>query len=198
MNKFFQTKVGKHSATLHKQVFQTKDGLECSRWYTIANTRFFTFDLDAGVMVTQNVALYPLHHVTYSVTMFEVAASNGLIRRCIYKKIHYLIFDLELGVKVKQNAAQYPLYHVPYPGTSLKLLCLTSNGLRRWIYKKIHYLTSELGVKVKQNVAKYPLHRVTYSGTKFDVATSNSLGGDAFTKKYIIWPLNLALLCLTV
>ena len=35
--------------------------LECSRWYTMANTRFFTFDLDLGVMVTQNVAEYPPH-----------------------------------------------------------------------------------------------------------------------------------------
>ena len=39
-----------------------------------------------------------------------------------------------------------------------------------------------LGVKVTQNVAKYPLHYVTYSGTKFEVATSDGLGGDAFTK----------------
>ena len=38
---------------------QTKQKLECSRWYTIANTRSFTFDLDLGVMVTQNVAEYP-------------------------------------------------------------------------------------------------------------------------------------------
>ena len=29
------------------------------------------------VKVTQNVAQYPLHHVTYLGTMFEVAASNG-------------------------------------------------------------------------------------------------------------------------
>ena len=35
------------------------------------------FDLDR-VKVTQNVAQYPLHHVTYSATKFEVAASNHL------------------------------------------------------------------------------------------------------------------------
>ena len=34
------------------------------------------FDLDFQVMVTQNVAQYPLHHVTYSATKFEVAMSN--------------------------------------------------------------------------------------------------------------------------
>ena len=31
-----------------------------------------------GVKVTRNVAQYPLHHVTYLATKFEVATSNGL------------------------------------------------------------------------------------------------------------------------
>ena len=44
----------------------------------------------------------------------------------------------------------------------------------------------DLGVTVTQNVTQYPLHHVTYSDTKFEVATSNSLGGGAFTRKYII------------
>ena len=43
----------------------------------------------------------------------------------------------------------------------------------------------DLGVKVTQNVSQYPLHDVTYLGTKFEVATFNSLGGDAFTRKFI-------------
>ena len=38
----------------------------------------FDFDLDLGVKVTQNVAQYPLHHVTYSATKFEVTMSNRL------------------------------------------------------------------------------------------------------------------------
>ena len=37
-------------------------------------------------------------------------------------------------------------------------------------------------VKVTRNVAQYPLHHVTYSPTKFEVATSNGLGGDTFTR----------------
>ena len=37
-----------------------------------------TFDLDLGVKVTRNVAQYPLHCVTYLVTKFKVAMSNGL------------------------------------------------------------------------------------------------------------------------
>ena len=44
----------------------------------------------------------------------------------------------------------------------------------------------DLGVKVAQNVAQYPLHLVTYSATKFEVATYNILGGETFTRKYII------------
>ena len=44
----------------------------------------------------------------------------------------------------------------------------------------------DLGVKVTRNVAQYPQHNVTYSGKKFEVATSNGLGGDTFTRKYII------------
>ena len=44
----------------------------------------------------------------------------------------------------------------------------------------------DLGVKVTQNVAQYPLHYVTYSATKFEVATSNRLGGGTITRKYNI------------
>ena len=54
----------------------------------------------------------------------------------------------------------------------------------RYIYKKIQHLTFDLdlGVKVTRNVAQYPLQNVTYSTTKFEVATSNGLGGDTFTR----------------
>ena len=54
-------------------------------------------------------------------------------------------------------------------------------------------MTFDLGVNVTQNVAQYPLHYVTYSATKFEVATSNRLGGDTITRKYNIWPLTLTL-----
>ena len=39
---------------------------------------YLTFDLDLGVKVTQNVTQYPLHHMIYPPTKFEVATSNGL------------------------------------------------------------------------------------------------------------------------
>ena len=37
--------------------------------------------------------------------------------------------------------------------------------------------------KVTRNVAQYPLHHVIYASTKFEVATSNGLGGHTITKK---------------
>ena len=49
----------------------------------------------------------------------------------------------------------------------------------------------DLDVKVTQNVTKYPLHHVTYTPAKFPTATSNSFGGDAFTRTYILWHLTL-------
>ena len=44
----------------------------------------------------------------------------------------------------------------------------------------------DLWVKVTRIVVQYPLHLVTYAATIFEVARSNGLGGDAFTRKYII------------
>ena len=36
------------------------------------------FDLDLAAQITQDVAQYPLHHVTYALVKFRVATSNGL------------------------------------------------------------------------------------------------------------------------
>ena len=54
--------------------------------------------------------------------------------------------------------------------------------------KKIYYFTSDLDLRAKNtlNVTQYFLHHVTYSATKFEVATSNGLGGDSFTRKCIV------------
>ena len=59
-----------------------------------------------------------------------------------------------------------------------------SNDLGDAFYKKIHYLTFDLdlGIKAKRNFAQYPLHHVTFLGIKFEVARSNCLGGDTFTR----------------
>ena len=75
------------------------------------------------------------------------------------------VFDLNPKVKVTSVVVQYCLHHAP----------ATSNGLyRRCIHKKIHYLTFEM------------LSSTCYATAKFEAAVSYGLGGDAFTRKYII------------
>ena len=88
-----------------------------SRWYTIAKTRFLTYNLYLGVKVTQNVAQYRLHNMTYAPVKFEV--------------------------------------NIPM-------------------------------VKEKKHLQKIHCMTLTYAPAKFEIATSNSLGEDAFTRKYII------------
>ena len=81
-------------------------------YYIYKKIQYLTFDL--RVKVTQNVAQYPLHHVTYLATKFEVAMSNGLGGDTFTRNT---LFDLDLGVKVTQNFAQYPPHHVTYSAT---------------------------------------------------------------------------------
>ena len=52
--------------------------------------------------------------------------------------------------------------------------------------QKIIYLTLDLEVKATEKVAQYTLHHVIYAPAKFEVAMSNDIRGDAFTRKYII------------
>ena len=42
----------------------------------------------------------------------------------------------------------------------------------------------DLGIKVIRYIAQYSLYNVTFAPVKFEVVTSNGLGGDAFTRKY--------------
>ena len=72
-----------------------------------------TFDLDLWVKVTQYIAQYPLHHVTYAPANFEGVMSSGLHLQ------DNTLFNL--GVKVTQNIFQYPLYYVNYSPVKLDL-----------------------------------------------------------------------------
>ena len=102
-------------------------------------------DLDLPVKVTQNVAQYPLHHVTYSGTKFEVATSNSLGGDAFTRK--YFICPLTLRSRSQKYVAQYALLHWTYSGTIFGVAM--TNGLGRvCIYKKIHYFTfdPDLGV----------------------------------------------------
>ena len=82
--------------------------------------QYLTFDIDLGVKVIRNFAQYPLHHVTYSATKFEVATSNRL-GYTFTRKYIILTVDLYLGVKVTRNVAQYPLHHVTYSTTKFEV-----------------------------------------------------------------------------
>ena len=120
------------------RVQKNKIQLDCSRWYTIANTRFFPFDIDPMVMVTPNVVEYPQHHVmiewsTYAPVKFEVATSN------------------RLGDAFTRQFDLWPWY---WPCRGPSTLCdlwtcknLSCNVLQ--FRNKIHYLTSDLDFWVK-------------------------------------------------
>ena len=54
------------------------------------------------------------------------------------------------------------------------------------------FLTLTLA-KVISDVTQYPLHHVTYAAAKFEVATFNGLGEDAFTRNTVFDLLTLIL-----
>ena len=64
---------------------------------------------------------------------------------------------------------------------------LQSLMLLRLMVKEMHLqkdtvFNLDLRINVTRDVAKNPLHHVSYAHAKFEVATSNGLGGDAFTR----------------
>ena len=81
-------------------------------------------DLDLGVKVTQDVAQYPLCHVTYAPAKFEVATLNGLGDAIISK---YSI-EFDLGVKATRDVVEYSLHHLTYAHAEFEVT--SSNGLR--------------------------------------------------------------------
>ena len=129
--------------------------------------------------------------MTFAPAKFEVATSNSFGEDAFTRK--YIIWPWPIG--------QGHTKCCPVPSTSCDLCTYrvwsyyVKSLRRRSIYKKIQYLTFalDLGVKVTQNVPQNPLHHVTYPATKLEVARSNRLGGDTFTRKYIIWSLTLTL-----
>ena len=58
--------------------------------------------------------------------------------------------------------------------------------LNPMVKRKMHLHENTLLVKVTQNVVLGPLHHVTYAPTEVEVTTSKGLGGDTFTRKYIL------------
>ena len=63
--------------------------------------------------------------------------------------------------------------------------CYVQQFRRICIYKKVHYFTFDLDLRSRTDTK---LFFAVYPPAKFEVAMSDSLGGNAFTRKYIIWP----------
>ena len=72
-------------------------------------------------MITRNVAQYPLRHVTYPASKFEVATPNRLGGETVTRKYIFFIFDYDLGVMVTRNVTQYLLHHVTYPAAKFEV-----------------------------------------------------------------------------
>ena len=90
---------------------------------------------------------------------------------------------------VTQNVAEYTLHHVTYLPANFDFEVATSNNLGGQVHLQENILFDlefDIGVKVTRNITKYHLDHVTYTPAKCKVATSYSLGGDAYTRKYII------------
>ena len=62
----------------------------------------FTFDLYLGVKITQTVAQYPQHYVTYAPAKFEVHMSNGLGGDAFTRKY----------ITQYTKSGQYPPHHM--------------------------------------------------------------------------------------
>ena len=71
-----------------------------------------------------------------------------------------------------------------YAPVSLKLLCPMVKE-KKYLQKNTLY---DLGiwVKVTLNVVQCPPNHMTFAPAKFEIAMSNNLEEDAFTRKYII------------
>ena len=90
---------------------------------TYKKIQYLTFDLDLAVKVTQNVAQYPLHHVTYPATKFEVARSNRLGGDTSTRKNIIWSLTLTLGSRSHKMLPSTLYIMWPFQLQSLKLLC---------------------------------------------------------------------------
>ena len=120
-------------------------------------------------------------------------------RRFIYKKIHYLTLGyLTLTPRSRSHEVLPSTLNImrPIHRPNLKLLlpnnvlevATSTFGEMRFQENTLFDLWPWPWGQGHKNVAQYSWNHVTYAQAKFEVATSKSLWGDAFTRKYIIWP----------
>ena len=178
-----------YSDCFHKM--KLKRNKSSSRWYTTAYNRFLCLIVTLGLHKILSNILYIIWHMHLE--------SLKLLSQTTWEEMHLQensLYDLWPWPLGQDHAKCDPVLFTScnlcsYKVWSRKVLRFR----RRCIYKKIHYMTFDLdlGVKVTQNVDQNTLHHVTYAATTFEVATSNGLRGNAFTRKFIIWPLTLSL-----
>ena len=108
------------------------------------------------------------------------------LRWCICKKIHYLTLR-----RSRSHETLPSTLNIMWPLHQQNLMLLHPMVKEEMHLQENTLFDLDLGVKVTWNVAQCPLHHVSYAPTEFEVTTSKGLGGDAFTRKFIIWPLTL-------
>ena len=78
------------------------------------------FEIELGVKVTRNIPQYPRHHVSYAPAQFDYCNIPRLMRRCIYKKIHWLTLTIGSRSREMLPSALYVMW--PMHLQSLKCL----------------------------------------------------------------------------
>ena len=82
--------------------------------------QYLTFDIDLRVKVTQNVAQYTLHHVTYSATKSGVATSKGLGGDTFTRNVtdscteDWLWYKINIPFFLKKKAGKMNIEKVPH------------------------------------------------------------------------------------
>ena len=125
------------------------------------------YDLDLGAKVTQNVAQYHPHYVTYAPVNFEVAMSNGSEEDSFTRK--YIIWPWGIW-PWPQGQGQMKCCLVPSTScdqcTDKIWSCYFQNLMRRFVFKEIHFwpLTLTLGSRSHETSPStldimWPMHR---------------------------------------
>ena len=117
----------------------------------------------------------------------------------VQEKIHLqenTLFDLgvfDLDPRSRSHEVLPSTRNIMWPMRRQNLKLLLPKHYEEMCFQENTLFDLDLGVKVTRNIAQYPLLHVTYARAKFEVATSKSLWGDAFTRNNIIRPLTLTL-----
>ena len=124
--------------------------------------------------------MWPMHQQS-------VMLLHPMVKKMHFQENNYL--TLTLGSR-SHTKGQGHTKCCPVPSTSCDLC---NSKVKEKMNLQVNTLFDlDLRVKVTLNVAQCPLHHVTYAPTEFEVTTSKGWGGDAFTRKFNIWPLTLA------